>query len=181
MSEVSTSVHLALMSHAETRALVTRADIGGRIVATNAKWTTFVPFDEEREVEVATAAPGIALTWAYGADFGLELMLFRAGEPLGGVSLAWHGGGSVGPPGSAPAFTETLVRVEMLSREAGEHFRDLARKVSAGEVRGDFVRDAAAKILSLPAYRWLSPIGYVDTSIEALRELYPEAEDIELA
>jgi hypothetical protein len=178
MSEVSISVHFLGLSHQETHQLAAESGVAGRIIATNGRWTCFVPFEENQVTEIALAVPDIALLWIYAADYALTLNFFLARHPLGEVSVVWHREPS--DPPAIPAserLLDALAKHGVLSVEAAERFAALARsEVTPADARE--VRDKAAALLGLPAYEWLSPRACLDTSVEAMRDRFSDAEDI---
>jgi len=178
MSEVSISVHFLGLSHEETRELLASVGVHGRIVATNERWTCVVPFEEDQVTEIALAAPDIALLWVYAADYALTLSFFQAQHPLGEVSIIWRE--ELSDPRGVPASAElldALAKRGALPLENTERFAELVRgKATAFEARE--IRDQAAALFGLAAYEWLSPRGCLDTSVEAMRERFLDAEDV---
>ena len=180
MSEASMSVHFWRMGGDEIRQLATSQAVSSRIVASNGFWTCVVPFEAEGATQLAKVAAHIALVWSYYGDYALNLEFFDGGREAGAISLIWQ-------PGMAPrAHAEMpvellsyLVTQGVLTSTASAELEALARAVMNEEISGEDVRDAAAKIFRLAAYEWLSPDVCLDKPIEAFRQWYPEAEDIE--
>ena len=180
MSEVSTSVHFLGLGPQQTRKLAVASGFAGRIVATNQRWTCFVPFEDDQAMQVVLAASGVALLWTYAEDYALALSFFHGGALVGEGTLAWYEE-TYAPPVTPPSaeLLDALAKVGVLSSEGVEQFAALTRQVAAGAIERDPVRDAAAAILGLAAYQWLSPRACLDTSVEVMRGQHPAAEDVD--
>ena len=172
MSEQSESVHVWRQDPNAVRAAANSAHIAGRIVASNDRWTCFVPSEDETSNLFAQCVAGIALVWSYAEDFGLWLTLFESGRQVGTINFEW---------GTAPQ--PEVAKMHKLLSDIGIAARlgDLHQMASEVEPQGRAprdVRDAIAAALGLAAWDWLSPQYSSDTALEELRLDFPEAEEV---
>jgi hypothetical protein len=176
MSERSESLHFWRSGREDVRRLVVSQNAGGRIVACNDRWLCFVPFERMEEDRVIANSKGLVLKWSYNDDYGLGLTFYRDGNELGEAAFVW---GDEPPSADLPPELASELRpLEVLSTNLGEIERVvqdvLARRVSAPDVR-----DRVGRALGLAAYEWLSPRDCIDMPIEAFRDSFPDAEDID--
>lgn len=176
MSEAAHSLHFWHATTTATRALALSAGTPGRLFSSNNQWTTFVPLDEEEGLTMIIRAPYLALRWIYFQDFGLGLEFWEKGVELGRAEFHWE-------TGQAHEIS-TALEARLAERDLTlpvQSLLVLAQSVVARSVFPDMLRDRAAALLGLPAYRMLSPASVVDTPIEAERDRFPDAEDVEIA
>jgi hypothetical protein len=173
MSEQSESVHLWHADRNQVRRVAHESGVLGRIIASNERWTCFVPFEDESSEAFARGTPGLTLIWTYSADFGLWIALFEAGRKLGTLGFEW---------GTAPGEASAVV-IDRLRRDGiFEEFDDLLRLAVAVTPEGKdpkTLRNAVAARLGLAAYDWLSPAYSRDTPLEEIQAEFPSAEDLE--
>lgn len=174
MSEVSDNLHFWEATPRDVKRFALAAEVAGRIVASNERWTTFVPLEDDAGTSILLAAPVLGLRWTYFEDFGLGLAFFDAGAELGRLELGWQ---------DAP-LSPVLPNLMEVLRNKGvtdsfASLEQLARAVSAGTCAPRLVRDRAAALLGLPAYEWLSPRYCRDTPLDEIQRLYPNAEDLD--
>jgi hypothetical protein len=181
MSEVGQSLHFWRSGHGELRDFLVTRGVTGRIVASNAQWTCFVPFDREDESRILGEWSGTAVRWSYAEDYGLGLDFYRDGRLLGQVSLIWGDALTGQPPGGnfSSELQSGLVRSGVLSTSGAAEVQLLLSAVTARTVSGSTVRDRMAKVLNVAAFEWLSPELCVQEDIELARQRYLDAEDIE--
>jgi hypothetical protein len=176
MSERSESLHFWRLGFEDVRRLMVSQNVGGRIVACNDRWLCFVPFDQLDEDRVIANSRGLVLKWSYDDNYGLGLMFYSEGKELGQAAFIW---GDEPPSASLPAQLASALRsFEVASTNLGEIER-IAQDVLARRVIAPDVRDGVGRALGLAAYEWLSPQDCLGMPIEAFRENFPDAEDID--
>ena len=172
MSENSESVHVWQRNASEVSQIARLNGINGRIVASNERWTCFIPFEDGFSELFAKRAKGFVVVWKYADDFGLWISAFDAGRELGTLAFEW---GAL----SRPVSQALLEWLKDRSRgDAMDDLLGLAAEVGPLGRKPREVRDAVAGRLGLPAYDWLSPHYARDTPIEEIQDEFPDAEDI---
>ena len=165
---------------AQTRDLATATGVGGRIVASNERWTSFVPIEQDGINELAAAVPGLALSWLYAEDFGLGMTFFEATDILGELRFVWALAHNQELATSVDlGLTNVLDSMGIL--DGIDQLLKLTAAIAAQKRRPHEIRNAAAAMLGLPAYQWLSPRYCCDVSIEELRSRFPHVEDVAIA
>lgn len=180
MSELSESLHFWRTSPAQVAEMVRAAAVPGRIIAANERWTSFVSLEEHEHEQLAESVPALTLHWAFAEDFCLMLTVRDAGKLVAECELGW----SPIPEETAPVpmrsnHLEALLEIGILVEPAAR-LELLASAVVARTAIPEQVRDAAARLLGLPAYEWLSPSYCADLGLSQLRQQYPSSEDVEL-
>jgi hypothetical protein len=174
LGEASESLHVWRATHGQTREFLLAAGVFGRIVASNERWTTFVPSENDEITKSVSLLPGLTLHWIYFEDFGLGLNFWENSKELGRAEFRWEAGLELS---IAPSLLESLRARRVL--DSFERLHELARDVVAGVCLPRDVRDGAAAMLGVPAYAWMSPGYGRDTSIDEIRRLFPRAEELE--
>jgi hypothetical protein len=177
VSETSETVQFWRATPADVRAAAAAADVAGRIVASNECWTSFVPLEDDEASQLASEAPGTALVWQYSTNYGLGLAFFHAGDLQGEAWFRWETLPGEPPHEASPAALLSFLAENRILDSVVE-LEQLAQEVRVEQRAPEEVRDRAAELLRLPAYKWLSPTWCRDTPIESARERYPQAEDV---
>jgi hypothetical protein len=174
VGEVSESLHLWCGAASVGRSVTLSAGIAGRIIASNERWLTFVPFEAGQVSTALSALPGLCLHWTYFEDFGLGLAFWSRGTEVGRFELHWQ------TQEAAVISFDLEPRLQTLGMSVSlEPLIGLAESVASRSISAATLRDRAAADFGLPAYKWLSPTTVLETPIEAERQRFPEAEDVE--
>jgi hypothetical protein len=181
VSEIGSSLHFWRAGRDDAREFVVRLRAAGRIVASNDRWTCFVPFDREDEARLAVEWSGTVLRWSYSGDYGLGVDFCRDGSRCGQMSFIWGTALTGQPPGGTfeRELRSVLLDSDVLSAKNADDLERVLADVAAGSSAGKRVRDHVAEILGLAAFEWLSPEICLEVSLEDARKDYPDAEDVE--
>jgi hypothetical protein len=180
MSELSDSLHFWRASSAMVREAARAASVPGTIVASNSRWATFVSLEDDQHETLAELASTLTLHWRYSEDFCLLLTLRNGSRVLGTSEIGWasipHGTASdlAGNAGLRALSEAGILQTGVAQLEL------LARAVTGGKAPPEEIRDAAAQLLGLPAYEWLSPTYCSELSAAELIRRYPQAEQVEI-
>jgi hypothetical protein len=178
MNESSQSLHFWKASADRIRAWSSSLPILTRFVATNSRWSCALTYDEEDAEALALSADGLVLLWMYDDDYVLELQIFRDKHTIGSLSFRWRRFGALGGADLPVPVLTALRDFGVLSASTQNELTEIGRAVTAGEIRGDTVRDRVATLLNLAAYERLSSAACFQRPLEEFRKDFPAADDL---
>lgn len=191
MSEFSESFHAYTSDRESVKTTLRRAAVSGLIAGSNDRCVSFVIDDPEREDAVIAETPGVIARYHYGEDHGLWIRFHYDGKPLTAIELVWDPDADsfaafeeeAEPKKAEPAaqIAQKLARAGVLGDlEAIELCRLLEAFSPEAWEQHERARETLTTLLGFAASRWLSAAYAQASGSEEMREIFPNAEVVEL-